>query len=320
MMEFANQFGDYQQFLGTVHFGTKVSKELAWELMDRFYEEGGKGLDTAHLYGDWIAGERARSEKVVGAWVKERKLREHVVISTKGAHFFLDSPTIGRVTPKDIRDDLEQSLAALGTDWIDLYFLHRDDENVPVSDLLETLQQACDEGKICHYGCSNWTLARMEEAERYADEHALMGFQCNQSMFSLATVNETALTDKTMVVMGDDMVAYHRQTGMPVMAYTAIAKGYFSKLFGNTYMDDSIKALYGNTTNDRIAAAMQTIMEECGCSPLAIELAYVRQQKFPSVPIVSFSDTYQLEAALKTRGFTLSEDHLELLNSVRTKM
>ena len=319
-MDFTHRFGDYQQFLGTVHFGTKVPKELAWKLLDRFYEAGGKGIDTAHVYGDWIAGERARSEKVVGAWVNERKLREDVVLSSKGAHFFLDSPGIGRVTPQDIRTDLEQSLAALGTDWIDLYFLHRDDENVPVSDLLETLQQACEEGKIRHYGCSNWTLARMEEAERYADEHALMGFKCNQSMFSLATVNETALTDKTMVVMDDDMVAYHRQTGMTVMAYAAIAKGYFSKLLGNTYMDDSIKALYGNATNDGIVVAMQTIIEECGCSPLAIELAYVRQQKFPSVPIVSFSDTFQLDAALETRGFTLTEEHLELLNSVRTKM
>ena len=87
--------------LGTAEFGASISKEEAFRQMDFFQERGRELIDTAHVYNDWVAGERARSEKVIGAWMRERRNREHVFISTKrwasaaGNHAFVKGSPCG---------------------------------------------------------------------------------------------------------------------------------------------------------------------------------------------------------------------------------
>ena len=110
--------------LGTVNFGTGISEQDCFEQLDR-YADVGNLIDTAHVYGDWVPGERGQSERVIGKWMASRQCRELVVISTKGAHPRLSSMDSSRVKPEDIRLDLEESLRCLQTDVIDLYFLHQ---------------------------------------------------------------------------------------------------------------------------------------------------------------------------------------------------
>lgn len=72
--------------LGTVQFGASVGEKECFEQLDEFTDLGGNFLDTAHVYGDWLPGERARSERMIGKWMKQSGRRNHFVISTKGAH------------------------------------------------------------------------------------------------------------------------------------------------------------------------------------------------------------------------------------------
>ena len=104
--------------LGTVKYGTDMAERDAWEQMDSFLDLGGNFLDTAHVYGDWTPGERAKSEHVIGRFLKNRGNRSRVIISTKGAHPYMETMGESRVKPECIRRDLEESLQALGTDEI----------------------------------------------------------------------------------------------------------------------------------------------------------------------------------------------------------
>lgn len=117
--------------LGTVKYGTDMAQRDAWEQLDSFLELGGNFLDTAHVYGDWTPGERAKSEHVIGRWLKSRGKRSQVVISTKGAHPYMEVMDTPRVTPECIRKDLEESqeqgpgaagVMAAGADCFELFW------------------------------------------------------------------------------------------------------------------------------------------------------------------------------------------------------
>ncbi len=125
--------------LGTVSIGATLDRETSFDMLDKFFEHGGTFIDTAKIYSDWIPGEKSRSEKVIGAWIKERKNRERVILATKGAHPELSSMHIPRLSKVEITADLEASLRHLQVDYLDLYWLHRDDPACPVAEVLETL-------------------------------------------------------------------------------------------------------------------------------------------------------------------------------------
>src|SRR5215472_2977892 len=142
--------------LGTVPFGTDLDASTTFDILDAFFEHGGTFIDTAHVYGAWVPGGLGLSERLIGQWLKSRNIREHIIVSTKGAHPLLSSMYIPRLSPQEIRSDLEESLRCLQTDTIDLYWLHRDDPNQPVAVMLEMLQELVRKGTIRSFGCSNW--------------------------------------------------------------------------------------------------------------------------------------------------------------------
>jgi aryl-alcohol dehydrogenase-like predicted oxidoreductase len=125
--------------LGTAQIGSVIPEADAFRLLDTYYGLGGTFLDTAQVYADWLPGERSASEKTIGRWLKARGLRNHTVVSTKGGHPDLHAMEIPRLSPEHIVFDVERSLLNLQTDRIDLYWLHRDDPNRPVSEMLDIL-------------------------------------------------------------------------------------------------------------------------------------------------------------------------------------
>ena len=202
--------------LGTVQFGSAVEEKDCFEQLNEFTDSGGNFLDTAH------------------------------VIATKGAHPRLDSMEVPRVNREAIMTDLEESLKCLETDAIDLYFLHRDDENVPVCEILDILETARKKGHIRYYGCSNWKLERLKEVQRAAEEYGFSGFVCNQLMWSLADINTAGLGDPTLVCMDQKSFSYHKEKQLSVMAYMSVAKGYFSKLLKGGAIPENVAAIYEN--------------------------------------------------------------------------
>lgn len=287
--------------LGTTNYGGAQDERFCMDQMDRFTDEGGSFIDTANLYGTGPKG-RSLSEKIIGRWFSERKNRHSVVLSGKGAHNCPENPAVKRVKPEWIEQDLSESLDHLRTDYIDLYFLHRDDERMPVEPLIDFLNEKIRQGKIRYIGCSNWSRARLEQANKYARASGQAGFISNQLMWSLARVNSDRLEDKTVVAMDAEYLAYHRRTGLHAMAYSALAKGFFMRLAAGGVLTDKMNTRYVNEENARLFAQICDFSARTGIPVTTVCLRYFEYAGFEATPVVSLSSHLQLRAALDAYG------------------
>jgi aryl-alcohol dehydrogenase-like predicted oxidoreductase len=240
-----------------------------------------------------------------------------MVISSKGAHPDLKTMDIPRMDPAEVRSDLEASLKDLGTDYIDFYFLHRDDPSVPAEGILDMLETFKKEGKIRFYGCSNWKLSRIEEADRAAARRGFAGFFCNQIRWGLGDVNLQAISDKTVVVMDGDVYNYHRKTKKAVMAYTSSCNGYFSKKLRGQPVSPSAEAIYRNGPNELLSEKLASWEGEFHRGAAALVSSYVMSQDFPAAPISSFSSTAQMEELLQAADFTFPPACLEEIRAIK---
>ena len=219
--------------LGTDSFGSTISRNLSMELMDYYLEAGGNVIDTAEIYASWIPGGEHQSEKVIGEWLRERHVRDQVVLSTKGAHPKLESMDVPRLSKTEIQADLDSSLQRLGVDCIDLYWLHRDSPDYPVEAILESLEAFRKAGKIKHAGFSNWTQSRAEDARLTAERLGFEGFLASQNMWSLAKP-DVQRADPTWAFIDESFVQWHIKHNLSAFAYLAQASGYFRRLEQNT--------------------------------------------------------------------------------------
>jgi aryl-alcohol dehydrogenase-like predicted oxidoreductase len=303
--------------LGASKYGTRLTKEFAFRQLESFVEQGGNFIDTAHVYGDWEPGETARSERVLGEWLQKHRNREKLVIITKGAHPRLKTMSLPRCTPSDIETDLNESLNCLGVDYIDLYLLHRDDVSLPVSQILDCLEKARRQGKIRHYGCSNWTLPRIREADAYARQAGLEGFSCNQLDWSLAQANIENIPDKSMVSMDPETYDWHTKTAMSVTAYHSTAHGWFAKQYTGKTITDNQRSLYENDTNTAILKIISRAAQQLSLTITDISLGYMMSHPFSSVPITSFSNDSQLDEGMHACGVKLPQALIDELNTAK---
>ena len=206
------------------------AQPFAFDQLDLYAEAGGNFIDTANIYGRWLEPPLNHSEIYLGNWMQARRNRHQIVLATKGAHPAWEAMTVPRLGREEVAVDLHQSLSALQTDYIDLYYLHRDDERVSVEEILGYLNDFVKAGKIRYFGCSNWQPARIREAQAVARAKGWHGFVANQLMWSLAEANPAGFPDPTMVAMDSASKALHQDTGMAAVAYSAQANGYFDKL------------------------------------------------------------------------------------------
>jgi aryl-alcohol dehydrogenase-like predicted oxidoreductase len=207
---------------GTLGLG-RLTDDAAFALLDAIYAEGARAFDTAPVY--WAG----RAEALLGAWLKARGVRDSVVIIDKGAH---PSPERQRVTPEDIALDVARSYAALDAGSIDLYLLHRDDPRVPVGEIIDALNEQRRSGAVAAFGASNWTHARIEAANRYAEQRGLTGFVASSPELNLL---EPARTWPGCLSIGGPSGAaaraWYRQTQFPVLAWSPVAGGFLAGTF-----------------------------------------------------------------------------------------
>ncbi|NLH96815.1 MAG: aldo/keto reductase [Clostridiaceae bacterium] len=282
--------------LGTDHFGTTVSEEDALRLMDIFADAGGNCIDTARVYASWIPGGEGASERTVGKWLKSRKNRDRIVLSTKGGHPELDSMTRGRLSRKELESDLDESLRALGVDHIDIYWLHRDDISRPAEDIMETLHTFVKKGKVRAIGCSNWKTGRIEEANRAAAAGGKEAFCASQIQWSLATTTPGLLGDTTLVCMDSNEYGWYLENRFPVFAYSAQAKGFFAKAAAVGVGNLRGKASVRFVSPDNIARLerVKEYAQRSGLSPTAVALAYITCNRVPAAAIVGCKTEEQL--------------------------
>lgn len=293
--------------LGADGFGEEVPYDLMDRMIGYYAEQGGNVLDTARLYGDGI------SEETIGTWFAQTKKRNQFVLSSKCAHPVKGSLK-ARLSKEEIDYDVEESLKALGTDTIDLLWLHRDDPNVPVSGIIDALNQLMIQGKIRYFGTSNWTGKRIAEANRYAQETGQVGFCASQIEFSLAKRNILQDTDPTLLQMNGEEYAFYNQTGISVFAYSPQAKGYFSKLDKGEHLKEKTLLRYGNEENDTTLKQIQKIADERQVDVGDIVLSYITSQKqFAASAIIGSKTMAQLADSLKNVDLELTQQEIDSL-------
>lgn len=302
--------------LGTANYGSTIPEAVAMREMYDYVELGGNFIDTAHVYGDWNPGDGPLSEITIGKWLSESKKRDEVIISTKGAHPDLRAMSIPRFSNQDIQQDLDASLKALQTDYVDLYFLHRDDPTRPVDEIIDFLEQKVKEGKIRYYGCSNWSLERIKEADSYAQKCNLQGFSCNQLMWSMADINFEGVRDKTSVLMDQPTYAYHKKQCKNAMAYMSTARGYFAIRMAGNPIPSYVNDMYQTPVNDQIFDLLREhVTEECNVTDYMLQ--YFWTQPFPAVPITSFLSKEHLVSTMHSLEVKCDEDVLKQIHAMR---
>ncbi|MCP4165869.1 MAG: aldo/keto reductase [Chloroflexi bacterium] len=301
---------------GTCDIGSKIDERTSFDLLDRYHERGGNFLDSAAVYANWLPIENSISEKTVGKWMKARGNRQALIVATKGAHPDLATMHIPRMSRREIESDLHDSLRHLQTDTIDLYWLHRDDVSRPVGDILEVLNEQVQVGKIRHFGCSNWTLARMQLAQAYANERGLQGFVANQMLWSLATVEVEAIADKSTVVMDETMRDYHQSSGLAAIPYSSQAQGLFYKMeHGTPPGGVGGDARYDSSTNVGRYWRLHRLATELLLQPTQVILGYLISQPFTTIPIVGCQNRTQLDDSLKAAGIHLASEYVTFLET-----
>ena len=293
--------------LGADGFGEEVPYELMDRMIGYYTEQGGNVIDTARLYGGGV------SEETIGRWFVQTGKRNHYFLSSKCAH-----PVQGsfkaRLSKEEIYSDVEQSLMALQTDVIDILWLHRDDPSVPVSGIIDTLNQLINEGKVRCIGTSNWTGNRIAQANDYAKKCGLTGFCASQIEFGLGKRNILPDTDPTLLQMNGEEYAFYNKSGITVFAYSPQAKGYFSKLDKGEQLKEKTLLRYGNKENDSVLKRIQGIAERRQVDVGDIVLSYITSQKqFTAAAIIGCKTMEQLKDTLKNVDLELTQQELDEL-------
>ena len=301
--------------LGTAEFGAAIARADAFRLLDAYTDAGGNFIDTAKVYADWRPGERSIGEKTIGAWLRQRNGRNRLIIATKGVHPDLARMGVPRLAPADIATDIEASRRNLGVDALDLWYLHRDDESRPVTEIIETLNAQVTAGRIKHFGCSNWRTERIAAAQAYAQSHGLQGFRANQMMWSLAAVNHKALGDPTLVAMDAAMARLHTQTQLAAVPYTSQAHGFFHKLDAGAISSAGAfrDGAYADPVNRTRYARLLELRARTGLSLTQLVLGYLMAQPFPTVPVIGPASLAQLTDSMTAGDVALSAEDAEYL-------
>jgi len=277
--------------LGTAELGTKIGQDDTDALLDAYVAAGGNVLDTAHCYACWTPGGIGASERAIGSWMRRRGAREQIVISTKGGHPPMEifpeyAHPADFLSAAALAQDAAESMERLGTDVIDLYYLHRDDGVTPVSEVIDSLNNIPG---LRYLGASNWSIARVSEANDYARRTGKRGFVALQNQWSLAVPNWTVTADPVNRFVTPEDARWCEENGVLNHPYSSTANGYFAR--------DDWDGPYAGSELRR--ARVRELAAREGLTPTQVALIWLMSQPGVVVPIIG---TTQIERVLEAHG------------------
>jgi predicted dehydrogenase/aryl-alcohol dehydrogenase-like predicted oxidoreductase len=269
---------------------------------DDFWEKGGNAFDTAFIYGG------GHQERLLGQWLKLRGVREQAVVIAKGCH----TPMCD---PRSLTWQLEESLRRLQTTYADIYMMHRDNPDVPVGEFIDLLNEHVRAGRIKAFGGSNWTLARVDEANAYAKARGLQGFTVVSNNFSLARMVDPVWAG-CVAASDPESRAWFERTQTALLSWSSQARGFF--LPGRAAPDKTddaelTRCWYGPDNFQRLGRA-QELARKYGVSPINIALAYVLRQPFPTIALIGPRQLSETRTSLPGLKVELTPDEVKWLN------
>ena len=304
--------------LGIARFGSALDNEKASDILNCFIDNGGTLVDTARNYYEWAENGHGKSEEFLGKYIEDNNCRNDIVISTKGG-------VSNRGTKWDIHldrisllDEIKRSKDALRTDYIDIYFLHRDDRDKPVEEIVDTIQEIKDISKAERIGVANWKCDRVIEANRYALRQHYTPFTIVQNWWSLAEYTDSMWNDENCTHMDRDMYEYLLNNKFYAMGYTSQCKGYFHKIVNSGYdaIDDSLKKRIETPTNIKKAMWIKEYCEQKKIPVSAIVNGYITDNKLSGMALVSTTNIHHLKEIMNSSDICIGSEVIEELDGI----
>lgn len=272
--------------------------------LDTYYEAGGNLFDTAFVYGG------GKTEAIFGDWHTSRNVpREDIVLIGKGAHSPLCYPDI-------IAKQLDQSLDRLKTDYVDVYFMHRDNADVPVGEFVDAMDAEVKRGRIKGiFGGSNWTRQRMDEAIAYAQKTGKTAPAALSNNFSLAEMLDPIWAG-CVAASDEPWKEWTKERQIPNFAWSSQGRGFFTDRAGRDKRDDEeiVRVWYSERNFERRDRAIE-LAKQLGRNPIHIALAYVIAQPFPVLPLIGPRTIAELEDSLSALDIKLTPEQVRWLEA-----
>lgn len=284
--------------LGGNVFGWTVDKDDAFALLDAYVDRGGRTIDTADVYSRWVPGNRGgESEEIIGAWLAARKHRDRVIVCTKVAKW----PAHKGLSPANLAAAIEGSLRRLQTDYVDVYFAHEDDADVPQADYLAGFDALVRAGKVRTLGASNFTAARLASALEVSRANGLARFEVSQDHWNLV---ERAIES--------DLVPLLEREGVVETPFYSLASGFLTGKYRPAAEVSSARAgsasrYLADPANQQLLADLDAIASGHRVSVAAVALAWLRAQRCVGAPIASARTVEQLGPLFEQVALTADE-------------
>ena len=296
--------------LGTMTYGSPkwrewvLSEEQSRPFIKRSLEAGINFFDTADMYS---LGE---SEAVLGRALKEFAKREQVIIATKVFNPMSDDPNDRGLSRKHIFDSIDASLRRLQTDYVDLYQIHRWDNETPIEETLEALHDLVKAGKVRYIGASSMYAWQFAKALYLADLHGWTRFVSMQNHYNLVYREEER-----------EMLPLCRAEGIGVIPWSPLARGFLAgnrqkETKGETTRaktDDFAHQLYYQDSDFQVVDRVVELAQKRGIAPAQIALAWLLHQPGITAPIIGASKMNHLEDALAALEIELTDEECQWL-------
>jgi aryl-alcohol dehydrogenase-like predicted oxidoreductase len=296
--------------LGCMSFGEPDRGNHEWTLgedaskpfLRRAAELGINFWDTANVYSD------GSSEEIVGRALKEYGRRDEIVLATKVNGRMHEGPNGQGLSRKHIFAQIDASLTRLGTDYVDLYQIHRWDYGTPIEETLEALHDVVQAGKVRYIGASSMHAWQFSQALYLADLHGWTRFVSMQNHYNLLYREE----EREMLPLCDD-----QQIG--VIPWSPLARGRLTRDIDDTTSrsetDQFGRTLYGDDADRAVIEAVASIAEARGVSRAQIAMAWVAGRPGITAPIVGATKMHHLEEAVAALDVELTSDEVERLEA-----
>jgi len=277
--------------------GGAATKAESIGVLDAYATHGGNFIDSADMYSEWVPGNSGHdSEAIIGEWMKSKGNRDQMVIATKVSKL----STRPGLSAANIKAAVDESLAALQTDYIDIYYAHSDDETVPLTETLQAFTDLINAGKVRYIAASNYTGARLQEALDLSAANGLAKYTGLQNLYNLLDRNEYE----------SDVAAVVEKNGLWGAPFYGLAKGFLSgKYAPGVKIEGSARdtTVYQNDRGWAVIDALRDIAKSHGASVSAVSLAWLRAQTGVTTPIASARNAAQLEEIVQVVELTSDE-------------
>ena len=291
--------------LGGNVFGWSANSEQSQAVLTEYESAGGNFIDTADMYSEWHTGNvGGESEAIIGDWMRARGNRSEMVIATKVAKL----STRPGLSAANIAAAAEDSLRRLGTDYIDIYYAHHDDESIPLEESLTAFNELVKAGKVRYLAASNYTATRLEEALKISRELGMSEYLLLQPNYNAIVRDEYE----------GDLMATAVKENIPVLPYFSLAAGFLTGKYQPGVEVDSVRAGdmpdYKNERGWAILNALTEIAQQENTSIAAVALGWLRAQPGVATPIASARTPEQLAQILSV--VELSAEQVSKVNAL----